>query len=230
MRVVGVKHPGAPTCISIDVKHGQHPQKLLWQHGLVVTGWLSARSVNGVIILTALVANRSANSNPPKIKRRPKPAKYISGGANPPIVNQRIAAYALVTSARGVLGTECSTQTAVPGLWQLPGGGLQPGESPAEALNREMAEETGQKIVVDKLVDLQSDHWIGKAPNGQVEDFHALRIIYLASCANPTTPSVIDIDGTTSKAAWIPLTQWRSMPWTSGARSVLERYLPKPTG
>ena len=128
-------------------------------------------------------------------------------------------------SSRGVLGTECSDKTAVPGLWQLPGGGLNPGESPSEALIREVAEETGQVVRINRLIDLQSDHWVGRAPNGVLEDFHALRIIYTATCLEPTTPSVIDIDGTTSQAAWIPLRSWRSLPWTSGARSLLDKHL-----
>ncbi len=225
MRVVGVPHPGAPAVVNLVIGHGQHPQMLLWKNGLVVKNWLSAITVADEVVLTGVVAKKTKRSRPPKIKRRPKQKDLGLQDGEKPVVRQRIAAYAVVRSKRGVLGTECSNLTAVPGLWQLPGGGLKPGESPAEAVNREMAEETGQEIVLKKLVELQSDHWVGRAPSGKVEDFHALRIFYTAVCPSPTTPTVIDIDGTTSQAAWIPVFRWRALPWTSGARSVLEKFL-----
>ena len=45
---------------------------------------------------------------------------------------QRTAAYGVVTSVRGVLLTELSGRTAAPGRWTLPGGGIDPGETPLE--------------------------------------------------------------------------------------------------
>lgn len=186
---------------------------------------LSARLVDGEVVLTVQVGRRTHTSRPPRIKHRGIDPHLARRPDEVPVLNQRLAAYAVIRSPRGVLGCECSEKTAVPGLWQLPGGGLNPGELPHEGLMREVAEETGQDVRINRLIDLQSDHWIGRAPNGVLEDFHALRIIYTATCANPTTPTVIDIDGTTSRAAWIPLRQWRALPWTSGARSLLDKYL-----
>ena len=37
-------------------------------------------------------------------------------------------------------------------VWNLPGGGLESGELPTEAVLREVKEETGLKVVVDRLV------------------------------------------------------------------------------
>jgi len=225
MHIIGVSIPGGPEILRIDVAHGHHPPQVLWRRGFVVASYLSARLVDDDIVLTVQVSPRTSHSRPPRIKHRGIDQDLRIGEGEVPILNQRIAAYAVVRSSRGVLGTECSERTAVPGLWQLPGGGVQPGESPAEALVREVAEETGQNLRINKLIDLQSDHWIGRAPNGVLEDFHALRIIYSATCAHPTTPTVIDIDGTTARAAWIPLRQWRTLPWTSGSRSLLDKHL-----
>jgi 8-oxo-dGTP diphosphatase len=37
-------------------------------------------------------------------------------------------------------------------FWNLPGGGLEPGELPTEAVRREVMEETGLEVAVEKLV------------------------------------------------------------------------------
>lgn len=225
MRIVGVGTPGTGELVALTIAHGQHPHQELWRRGYVVSHMLSARLVDGEVVLTVQVGRRTPTSRPPRIKHRGIDPHLARRPDEVPVLNQRIAAYAVIRSPRGVLGCECSDKTAVPGLWQLPGGGLDPGEMPHEGLMREVAEETGQDVRINQLIDLQSDHWIGRAPNGVLEDFHALRIIYTATCANPTTPTVIDVDGTTARAAWIPLRQWRALPWTSGARSLLDKYL-----
>ena len=49
-------------------------------------------------------------------------------------------------------------------------------------------EESGQRVRLNRIIDLQSDHWIGRSPTGVLEDFHALRIIYSATSENPTDP------------------------------------------
>ena len=51
-----------------------------------------------------------------------------------PVTRQRVAAYAVVLSQRGLLATEYSDQTAVPGRWGMPGGGMDDHESPVECV------------------------------------------------------------------------------------------------
>ena len=142
-----------------------------------------------------------------------------------PLVRQRLAAYAIVLSKRGVLATEFSTRTAVPHSWGLPGGGIDRGENPSQAVIREAVEETGQHIEIAHLLDIQTDHWIGRSPGGVIEDFHAVRIIYAATCPNPTDPVVNDVGGTTASARWVPLHHWHRMHWAAGTRALLDRHL-----
>lgn len=224
MQIVGVATPGSQELVRVGVEHGVHPKLAFWRAGWVIQGLLSAQLVGGEVVLTARVTPRTARMRPPRVKQRGSDPALVIHPDEVPVRNQRIAAYAVVRSPRGLLGTECSDRTAVPGLWQLPGGGLDPEESPADAVVREVLEEAGQQIRINRLLDLQSDHWIGRAPNGTLEDFHALRIFYSATCTEPTEPVVLDVDGTTERSEWVPLWHWRSLPWTSGSRSILDRF------
>lgn len=225
MRIVGVPAPGAAPAVDLSIGHGQDPRQLLWRHGYVISQLLSARLDDCEIVITAQVLSRRSGSRPPRARIRGIDPRLKLNPGEKPVPRQRIAAYAIVRSQLGVLGTQCSQLTAIPGLWQLPGGGLEPGETPSEGVVREVIEETAQQVSIERLIDVQSDHWVGRAPNGVLEDFQALRIIYTAVCQEPTTPRVLDVGGTTAASSWVPVRRWRSLPWTAGARSLLDRYL-----
>jgi 8-oxo-dGTP pyrophosphatase MutT (NUDIX family) len=142
--------------------------------------------------------------------------------------HQRVAAYAVVTSPRGFLMTQFSDRTGAPGQWGLPGGGLEPGESPEVAVVREVWEESGQVIEVSDLALISTRHWVGPAPSGRLEDFHAVRVIYRALCPEPTDPVVHDIGGTTAAAAWWPADNLELLALTPSWRSVLSDVVMAP--
>lgn len=225
MRIVGVPAPGAGTSVDMQVEHGEDPRMLLWHEGYVISQLLSARLDDDEVVVTAQILARQAHNRSPRVRSRGIDPRLELRPGEDPVKRQRIAAYAIVRSSLGLLGTQCSPATAIPGMWQLPGGGLEQGELPSDAVIREVREETAQEVQLDRLIDIQSDHWIGRAPNGVLEDFQALRIIYTASCPEPTEPRVLDVGGTTQAASWVPLRRWRRLPWTSGARSLLDRHL-----
>lgn len=145
------------------------------------------------------------------------------------VVRLRVAAYALVSSARGLLLTELSERTSVPGRWNLPGGGIDAGESVPAALDREVWEETGQRVESVRLLDLVSDHWVGRAPNRTVEDYHAVRLIHTATCPDPSDPVINDVGGSTSDARWVPWGEVGQMPLADNiaplVRGFAERHL-----
>ena len=225
MRIVGVLAPGASISVDAVLAHGEDPRMMLWRHGFLMTHPLSTHLDDQGIVLTTQVRPRANNSRPPRVKSRGLDPSLTIAQDEKPVPHQRVAAYAIVRSQRGVLGTQCSDRTAIPGLWQLPGGGLEQGETPSEGVMREIMEESSQRGRISRLIDVQSDHWIGRSPSGVLEDFQALRIIYTAACADPTDPLVLDVGGTTMAASWVPVPRWRSLPWTSGARSLLDRHL-----
>jgi len=125
-----------------------------------------------------------------------------------PFQLQRVAAYALVVrdGATGpeLLLTRNSARGPHPGWWTLPGGGIDHGEEPRDALVREVLEETGLECTPGDVLDVTSTHFEGTAPSGRREDFHALQIVFDAVVADGE-PEVLEVDGTTDEAAWVPL-------------------------
>lgn len=218
----------AAPVMSFRVNHGEHPDRTLWRHGWVVLHPLRAElAADGDIQIMMLVRPRRRGDRPQPHRPRARDANLELEPGERPVIRQRAAAYALVASERGILGTVCSPRTNAPGAWMLPGGGIDDGESPAEAVVREIFEEAGQRVHLQRLLMVQSDHWVGRAPSGVVEDFHALRIIYAATCEHPTDPVVHDVDGTTDHAAWVRVDDWRRKPWTAGARALLSAHAPR---
>lgn len=222
---MGVPAAGRPSVVAMEVGHGEDPHQLLWNQGFFVQRLLSASGAESDLVITAQVAPHGhPGSALPTRSRGLDPDLVIPDGVQP-IRRQRLAAYAIVLSSRGLLATQFSHRTAVPGVWGLPGGGLDRGETASSAVVREIAEETGQEVVLDHVLDLQSDHWIGRAPNGLIEDFHALRVIYSAVSERPTDPVVHDTGGTTAASRWVPARRWRRFSWSAGFRAVLAKHL-----
>ena len=228
--VVGVDLGDAQVA-ALPLGHGDDPTSLLAMHGWQV---LRVRDVvrhpadNQVLTVTFVVE--------PSLFQ-PRPVTEVTAGvhpgrgedpASPAMVevdrvfrHQRVAAYAVVTSSRGFLMTQFSDRTGAPGQWGLPGGGLDAEERPDHAVVREVWEESGQLIEVGELALVASSRWVGHAPNGRLEDYHAVRVVYRALCPEPTEPVVHDVGGTTESAAWFLPADLDLLALTSGWRSIL---------
>ncbi len=115
---------------------------------------------------------------------------------------QRVAAYAVVLRGRDVLLTRLSARAAHPGLWTLPGGGVDHGERPAVALAREVEEECGLSCEVGDLLDVHDTHFSGHAPSGRIEDYHGIHLLFAATVGDGE-PRVMEVDGTTDEVAWV---------------------------
>jgi 8-oxo-dGTP pyrophosphatase MutT (NUDIX family) len=223
--VLGLTADGRVAFVS-ELGQGDDPRVLAFEQGYVAVRPLDAlRNDHGVIQLRFAVRPREGEARPGQ------PSRGADAGLDADAlgeieVRQRVAAYALVTSSKGLLATEFSDRTSVPGRWGMPGGGIEDHEEPAEAVLREVAEETEQDITLGDLVEVQSSHWVGRSPRDTVEDFHAVRLIYEASCDAPTTPVVVDVGGTTESARWVPLDAWRAVAWTAGWHQILAARLP----
>lgn len=82
-----------------------------------------------------------------------------------------VAACALIDAASRVLIAQRPADKAMGGLWEFPGGKLEPGESPENALIRELAEELGIAVTAASLTPCSfASH--------RYEGFHLLMPLY----------------------------------------------------
>lgn len=145
----------------------------------------------------------------------PYPARSPAPDDRPAQV-QRPGAYALVVQDGQVL----LTRYVRSGRWTLPGGGIDFGEQPLDAVRREVWEETGLRLHAATLLHVGSVHFTGHAPHGRLEDFHGIRIVYRGRVA-PGRPRVVEVGGTTDAVAWTPLGALGDLPLTDLVGQVL---------
>jgi 8-oxo-dGTP diphosphatase len=96
------------------------------------------------------------------------------------------------------------------GLWSVPGGRVEPGEALADAVVRELAEETGVAGTCGALLG------VAERRDG---DQHFVILDYLVDVPEPVAP----VAGTDAdEAAWVPLAEVRDRPLVSGLVEFLE--------
>jgi len=119
---------------------------------------------------------------------------------------QRVAAYAVILRDDQILLSRLSPRISPDELWTLPGGGLDHGEDPRDAVVREVHEETGLEAEVGDTARVYSAHLPGVWREGRRVDAHALRIVYDGWVAvDAPEPRVIEVDGSTVEARWHPV-------------------------
>lgn len=120
----------------------------------------------------------------------------------------RVAAYAVV-ERRGRLLLTHWRRGHMHG-WTLPGGGLEAGEDPRDAVVREVFEETGLEARVGKLLGVDSRVMVRESvPEGDEAELHTIRIVYRASVKD--APLQHEIGGSSDEARWVPLREIRGL-------------------
>ncbi|HEY6745722.1 MAG TPA: DUF2087 domain-containing protein [Mycobacteriales bacterium] len=122
--------------------------------------------------------------------------------AEPVVRFQRVAAYGIARDGDLVLLSRLS-RSPHQGRWTLPGGGLDFGERPADAVVREVYEETGLHVRVEELLDADAELWTFTKEDGPREA-HAVRFVYRVTVVGGTL-GVVEVDGSTDDARWWPM-------------------------
>jgi 8-oxo-dGTP diphosphatase len=112
---------------------------------------------------------------------------------------RRVGAYGVCRDATGrVLLARNSGASEFPGQWTLPGGGVEQGEHPDDAVVREFAEETGLRVRIDALRTVTAD--VLRLPVGPLE--HTDRLVYDVTPIGGSLRA--EADGTTDLVEWVP--------------------------
>ncbi|MGZ0220901.1 MAG: NUDIX hydrolase [Acidimicrobiales bacterium] len=98
------------------------------------------------------------------------------------------------------------------GDWAVPGGRVEPGETLAEALEREVREETALTVEAGELVGL--NQVIGNAHHYVVACFHTR----LVGTREPTAGS------DAAAVAWVPINELRTMQLVPGLLDFLDKH------
>ncbi len=120
---------------------------------------------------------------------------------------QRVAAYAVIVRGGEVLLTRLAPAISAAELWTLPGGGLDFGEHPGDAVVREIHEETGLHATLGQPLWVGSAHRVvGGLADEDPREMHSVRIVYDAWVpADAPQPRVVEVDGSTVDARWQPV-------------------------
>lgn len=145
---------------------------------------------------------------------------------------QRLGAYGVVLRAGStepeLLITRISPIGFPAGGWALPGGGVDHGESPHDAVRREVWEETGLRVTVARLVDVHSHHAVAAGRGDVYEDYHGVHLIYACEVDDVEDPHVVEQDSTTDLAVWLPLSEVTDgrplLPVVQHVLATLDRY------
>jgi 8-oxo-dGTP diphosphatase len=139
---------------------------------------------------------------------------------------QRFGAYALATDPAGrVLLTRIASGYPGAGRWHLPGGGTDHGETPEQALERELVEETAQHGRVVGLLETSHRHDpAALGPERVPIDWHGIRVLFRVRIDRPTEPRVTEeAGGSTAAAGWFTPGEAAALPLTEIARSAVRR-------
>jgi 8-oxo-dGTP diphosphatase len=155
-----------------------------------------------------------------------------------PVAHQRVGAYGVLLRDHGtrILMTRISPADYGAGLWTLPGGGLDHGEDPADAVVREVHEETSLAVTPRSIRLIYSDHFHGRNRAGVLEDFHGLSIVYDVDPvpgANLDALAILEEDSSTDVVQWFdlstmydPSTHRFDRGYTRNAQAAIRSLLP----
>jgi 8-oxo-dGTP diphosphatase len=133
---------------------------------------------------------------------------------------QRIAAYGLCVDDQGrLLLARAAPWLVLKGRWFLPGGGVDHGEHPTDALRREFQEESGLTVELGPLLDVLSD--VRNLPEEM--SLHTVRLIYRVASWHGTLRA--ETEGTTDAIQWVGPDELATLPLARYVEQVVAKFL-----
>lgn len=112
---------------------------------------------------------------------------------------------------RRLLAARRSRPVELAGRWEFPGGKVDPGETPEEALHRELREELGVRAELGaELVGPDDGGWF-------ITDRHVMRL-WLARLVDGEPAPLVEHDA----LRWLEAGEWHDVPWLDGDVRIVE--------
>jgi len=131
-----------------------------------------------------------------------------------------VAAYAVIVRDDEILLARLAPYLGEQEQWTLPGGGIDFGEDPRDAVVREVYEETGLDVEVGDRAWIDSARRYASVSD---TDMHSVRMVFEAwASVDSPEPRVVEENGSTVDARWVPLASvldgtWPMVTWVRAA-------------
>lgn len=110
-----------------------------------------------------------------------------------------------------LLAARRSRPAHLAGMWEFPGGKVDPGETPEEGLHRELREELGvQAILGAEVIGPHGGGW-------HITDRHVMRL-WLAQVTTGEPRPLVEHD----ELRWLTPTAWHTVDWLPGDVPIVE--------
>lgn len=112
---------------------------------------------------------------------------------------------------RLLLAARRATPASLAGRWEFPGGKVEPGETPEEALHRELREELGVRVGLGvELLGPDDGVW-------RLSDQYVMRLWFAEVLEGGPEP-LVEHD----ELRWLPAGQWLDVPWLDADVRIVE--------
>jgi 8-oxo-dGTP diphosphatase len=125
----------------------------------------------------------------------------------------------IVFNEQGAVLLICRNKAPALGLWSVPGGKLEPGESLVAACQREIKEETNVDVIVQQIIAVVER---------RIENFHYIIIDFLAELDSGKSNSP-NAQSDVSEARWIMLDELQDFQLVEGLEEIILQTYAKYT-
>lgn len=130
---------------------------------------------------------------------------------NPPVLVVAAALVDDLDAPRELLAARRRSPASLAGRWEFPGGKVEPGEAPEDALHRELREELGVRVGLGtELVGPDDGAW-------RLSETYTMRL-WLAEVASGVPEPLVEHDA----LRWLPRGQWLTVPWLDADVRIVE--------